>query len=290
MKPLVQISLDLTEVAEALDTAEMALRAGVDWLEVGTPLILAEGMEGVRRLCERHPDTPIVADLKTMDGGWLEAEIMAKAGATHVVVMGRAHRETIEQFGRIDGLVNNAALTTRATLDTTTPETLDRILTVNLKTPLFLIQKAMPYFREQGGGVVLNIGSINALGGERALLPYSVAKDGLMTMTRNLADAHASEHVRFNQLNVGWTLTEGEKQAKKEDGLPPDRETKLPERYAPSGRIFRPEEIAAHAAFWLSDEAGPVSGSVYEIEQFPMVGRNPEKEIGADSSSASASE
>lgn len=97
MEPLVQISLDLTDVPEALDTAEMALRAGVDWLEVGTPLILAEGMEGVRRLRERHPDTPIVADLKTMDGGWLEAEIMAKAGATHVVVMGRAHRETIEQ-------------------------------------------------------------------------------------------------------------------------------------------------------------------------------------------------
>ena len=196
----------------------------------------------------------------------------------------------IEQFGRIDGLVNNAALTTRATLDTTTPETLDRILTVNLKAPLFLIQEAMPHFREQGGGVVLNIGSINALGGERALLPYSVAKGGLMTMTRNLADAHASEDVRFNQLNVGWTLTEGEKQAKQEDGLPPDWETKLPERYAPSGRIFRPEEIAAHAAFWLSDEAGPVSGSVYEIEQFPMVGRNPEKEIDADSSSASEAE
>jgi len=97
MKPIVQISLDLTEIPEALDTAEMAMRAGVDWLEVGTPLILAEGMEGVRRLREQYPDTPIVADLKTMDGGWLEAEIMAEAGATHVVVMGRAHRETIEQ-------------------------------------------------------------------------------------------------------------------------------------------------------------------------------------------------
>ena len=69
MKPIVQISLDLTEIPEALETAEMAMRAGVDWLEVGTPLILAEGMEGVRRLREQYPDTPIVADLKTMDGG-----------------------------------------------------------------------------------------------------------------------------------------------------------------------------------------------------------------------------
>ena len=97
MEPVVQISLDLTDIPEALETAEMALRAGVDWLEVGTPLIIAEGMNGVRALRERFPDTPIVADLKTMDGGWLEAEIMAKAGATHVVVMGQAHRETIER-------------------------------------------------------------------------------------------------------------------------------------------------------------------------------------------------
>lgn len=96
MQPVVQISLDLTEIPEALETAELAMRAGVDWLEVGTPLILAEGMHGVRALRERFPDTPIVADLKTMDGGWLEAEIMAKAGATHVVVMGQAHRETIK--------------------------------------------------------------------------------------------------------------------------------------------------------------------------------------------------
>src|SRR5687767_7726556 len=95
MTPIVQISLDVVSIDEALSTAEMALRAGVDWLEAGTPLIIAEGMHGVRALRQRFPDTPIVADLKTMDGGWLEAELMAKAGATHVVVMARAHPETI---------------------------------------------------------------------------------------------------------------------------------------------------------------------------------------------------
>lgn len=96
MKPIVQISLDLTDVDEALETAAMAMKAGVDWLEAGTPLILAEGLHGVRKLREAFPDTPIVADLKTMDGGYLEAEMMAKAGATHVVVMARAHEETIK--------------------------------------------------------------------------------------------------------------------------------------------------------------------------------------------------
>lgn len=95
MKPIVQISLDLTDIDEALNTAAMAIRAGVDWLEAGTPLILAEGLHGVRKLRESFPGVPIVADLKTMDGGYLEAEMMAKAGATHVVVMARAHEETI---------------------------------------------------------------------------------------------------------------------------------------------------------------------------------------------------
>lgn len=96
MRPIVQVSLDLTNIEEALETAAMAMRAGVDWLEAGTPLILAEGLHGVRALRERFPETPIVADLKTMDGGYLEAEMMAKAGATHVVVMERAHEETIK--------------------------------------------------------------------------------------------------------------------------------------------------------------------------------------------------
>jgi 3-hexulose-6-phosphate synthase len=95
MKPIVQISLDLIVIDEALSTAEMALRAGVDWLEAGTPLIIAEGMNGVRALRAAFPLIPIVADLKTMDGGYLEAEMMFKAGATHVVVMARAHEETI---------------------------------------------------------------------------------------------------------------------------------------------------------------------------------------------------
>jgi len=95
MRTVVQISLDLTTIDEALETAQMALRAGVDWLEAGTPLIIAEGMHGVRALRQRFPKTPIVADLKTMDGGYLEAQMMARAGATHVVVMARAHEETI---------------------------------------------------------------------------------------------------------------------------------------------------------------------------------------------------
>ena len=95
-KTIVQVSLDLTDINEAMEMAHTAMRAGVDWLEAGTPFILAEGLHGVRALRKEFPTTPIVADLKTMDGGYLEAEMMAKAGATHVVVMARSHPETIK--------------------------------------------------------------------------------------------------------------------------------------------------------------------------------------------------
>ncbi|HEY2434702.1 MAG TPA: orotidine 5'-phosphate decarboxylase / HUMPS family protein [Vicinamibacterales bacterium] len=95
--PIVQISLDLTSLDEALDTARVAVDAGVDWLEAGTPLIQAHGLRAVERLRAVFPDHPIVADLKIMDGGYLETEMAAKAGASFVVVMGRAHEATIRK-------------------------------------------------------------------------------------------------------------------------------------------------------------------------------------------------
>jgi 3-hexulose-6-phosphate synthase len=95
--PIVQVSLDLTSLDEALEMAAIAVDAGVDWLEAGTPLLLAEGLRAVERLRSRFPTHPIVADLKTMDGGYLETEMMAKAGANLVVVMGRAHEATIRR-------------------------------------------------------------------------------------------------------------------------------------------------------------------------------------------------
>lgn len=97
VEPKVQVSLDVTSINEALDLAHQGVQAGVDWLEAGTPLILAEGLHGVRALRREFPEIPIVADLKTMDGGYLEAQMMAIAGASMVVVMGQAHAATLRE-------------------------------------------------------------------------------------------------------------------------------------------------------------------------------------------------
>lgn len=95
MEPIVQISLDLPTLEEAMPVAETAVRAGVDWLEAGTPLILGEGVHAIRALRRAFPDHPIVADAKVMDAGYQEAEMLFRAGATHVVVMGVAHPATV---------------------------------------------------------------------------------------------------------------------------------------------------------------------------------------------------
>lgn len=94
---IAQVSLDLTNLDDALRLAEVAVAAGADWLEVGTPLAIAEGVRAVHALRRAYPDHPIVADLKIMDGGYGESRLYGRAGADAVVVMARAHDATIER-------------------------------------------------------------------------------------------------------------------------------------------------------------------------------------------------
>jgi NAD(P)-dependent dehydrogenase (short-subunit alcohol dehydrogenase family) len=189
--------------------------------------------------------------------------------------------ETVNHFGRIDGLVNNAAAIVRGNIENTDAEIFDRTVAIDLKAPFLLIRAALPHFRKQGSGRVLNIGSINAYCGERNQLAYSICKGGLMTMTRNLADAHGTEGVRVNQLNVGWTLTPNEFALKIKEGLPEDWPARVGKQFAPSGRLLSPEEIAWAAVYFLSDEAALINGAVLDLEQYPVIGRNPLKESPA---------
>lgn len=194
-------------------------------------------------------------------------------------VPARLVEETVARFGRIDGIVNNAAVITRGTIDNATPEVFDRTLAINVRAPLFIIRAAIPHFHKQGHGRVLNIGSINAYCGEPTYLIYSISKGGLTTLTRNLADAHASEGIQINQLNPGWTLTPNEYKLKLSDGMPPDWPQRLPKSSAPAGRIHNPDEVAMAAIFFLTDEAALINGSILDVEQFPLIGRNPNKSV-----------
>lgn len=182
--------------------------------------------------------------------------------------------ESVSRFGKLDAVVNNAAYIASSDITTTDIPFLQRMLAVNTIAPFAIIQAAMPHL-SQVGGCVLNIGSINAWGGEPNLLAYSISKGALMTLTRNLGDSLFRDNgVRVNQINPGWVLTEKEIQNKKEQGMKSDWYRDIPDIFAPAQRIFTPEEIAAACIYWISDECGPVSAQVMDLEQFPIVGRN----------------
>ena len=183
---------------------------------------------------------------------------------------------TVKAFSRLDGLVNNAASVARSDLHATDAAFFDKMMAVNVRAPMLLIRAAYPHLKASKG-CVLNIGSINGYCGEGQLLAYSVSKGALMTMSRNLADALCYDQIRVNHFNVGWVLTPNEFKQKIADGLPEDWPEHIDPVYAPSGHIMPPEKIAAAAVYWLSDESRPISGSVLELEQYPMIGRNPTK-------------
>ena len=184
----------------------------------------------------------------------------------------------IKTYGRLDAVVNNAAAVVSSNIHNTDLAFLRKVLEINSVAPFALIKAALPHLSKQKGSV-LNIGSVNAWSGEPNLFAYSVSKGALMTMTRNLGDTlHRENGVRVNQINPGWVLTETEIERKRQHGLSDDWYKDIPDVYAPAGRILKPEEIAAAAIFWLSDESGPVSGQVMELEQHPMIGRNPPKD------------
>ncbi len=180
--------------------------------------------------------------------------------------------EAVGAFGQLDALVNNAALTTRGKIEDTDGAFFDRIISVNTRAPLLLTRALLPELKRTKG-CVLNIGSVLAHCGQANLLAYAVSKGALMTMTRNLADAHGQDGVRFNQLNVGWTLTDNEYKVKLDDGLPAVWPENVPAYANPFGRLIQPEEIATAAIYWVSRESFPISGTVAELEQYPLIGR-----------------
>ena len=97
MAAKLQVALDLLQGKRALQIAVEAVEGGADWIEAGTPLIKSEGMDIVRSLKKKCPGKVIVADLKTMDVGALEAEMAAKSGADVVVIMGVSSDSTISE-------------------------------------------------------------------------------------------------------------------------------------------------------------------------------------------------
>ena len=247
--------------------------------------------KAIANRCVEEGAKVVVHGLEEDLGKEVVAELGAENATLHIEDLstegcaGRLVELAVKAFGQIDGIVNNAAAVSTGKIESTDEKEFQRVLGINTLAPFSLIKAALPELSKSRGSV-LNIGSVNAHCGEPNLLAYSVSKGALMTMTRNLGDTLMRENrVRVNQINPGWVLTENEAIRKREHGLKEDWYRDLPDVFAPAERIFWPKEIANAAVFLLGDESGPVSGQIIELEQYPMIGRNPPKDqstISAD--------
>ena len=231
---------------------------------------VAEGARVLVHGLERELGEAVVNGLAPQAA--LHIDDLAEAGAA-----GRICEAAVRAFGRIDAIVNNAAWIVRSNLETTDAALFDRAMAVNVRAPLLLVRAAIAYLK-QSQGCVLNVGSINGYCGESNQLAYSISKGALMTLSRNLADALGRDRVRVNHINLGWVLSPNEYKLKVKEGLPADWPDRPPPAFAPSGRIMTPDQIATAAVYWVGDESRPISGSVLELEQYPVIGRNPLKE------------
>jgi NAD(P)-dependent dehydrogenase (short-subunit alcohol dehydrogenase family) len=172
-----------------------------------------------------------------------------------------------ERFGRLDGLVNAAGLSTRGTLDDTPAELWDRLFAINARAPFLLMQEAARVMRRTGaGGSIVNIITMASHGGEPALTAYSASKAALAALTRNAGYQLQPDRIRVNGLNIGWTATEGEHAVQTATGAPDDWRAAA-DSGRPFGRLLVPEDIAPMVTYLLSDASAMVTGSVIDFDQ-----------------------
>jgi NAD(P)-dependent dehydrogenase (short-subunit alcohol dehydrogenase family) len=240
-----------------------------------TPVALVTGAaRGIGRACAqrlgRDGYLVVAADI---DGGTLDA-CVRELQTEGVSIEGRrldvadtvAGRRLVEQVvathGRIDALINNAGFTERVFVQDLTTQAWERMLAVHVRGPVFLTQAvARDMVRRGEPGAVVNLSSIRAESAEPGQMHYCAAKGALRTLTRAIAQELAPHRIRVNCVGAGLTATDMTADVRA------DAETMAQRRaQVPLSRYARPEEIAACAAFLLSDDAAHITGTTLYVD------------------------
>jgi len=201
-------------------------------------------------------DTVVVADLVEILPDDVPGELV-RTDVTDPDAVAALVRATVERFGRVDTLVNNAGIWFRRTLAEITPDEWDRVLAVNVRGAFLCSQAAAPVMAAQGGGSIVNIGSQAGWTVTRGQgLHYHVSKAALMQMARVLAFELGPSNVRVNCVAAGSVRAEGEP-------LTPGFEHLLDQ--TPLGRFATPEDIARTCWFLASDDAATITGQTLTV-------------------------
>src|SRR5438067_11819332 len=222
-------------------TATLAAR-GYAVVAVGNDAVQAEGTQELLR------ERGLQADTR-------EADVAASADVEGVV------RFTLEKYGRVDALCNNAGIYTRGTVLTVTEEAWDRTMALNLKGMFMFARAVIPQMIAAGGGAIVNTASVSSYG-NRNLVAYCAAKAGVLGFTRALAMDHVEDHIRVNAIVPGFILS-GMTQ-----DTPPERLAGIAESNV-AGRVGQPQDVANLVASLVSGQAPTISGAFSEVSSSP---------------------
>lgn len=192
--------------------------------------------------------------------GGIAAAIACKVGDADS--MNRLMDFTIRTFGRIDVLVNNAAVNpVYGPIHETGPEAFDKIMEVNVKGPFLLSNLALPYMKEAGGGSIIHISSIGGITPEPHLGVYSVSKAALNMLAKAQAAEWGKFNIRVNVVCPGLIKTKFSKAL-----WANDKTFEQYNRQVPLGRIAEPEEVAGLIAFLAGDGSSYCTGGIYTVD------------------------
>ena len=233
--------------------------------------------EAIARLFGERGAAGIVICGRNAKGGERVASEISAAGCPTVFVQAdlakvadcrKVVAKADERFGRVDALVNAAALTDRGNIFDTTEERYNEIFDVNVRGPFFLIQESVRIMqREKTAGSIVNIQSMSAHGGQPFNTAYCASKGALATLTRNVAHSLLKFRIRVNGLNIGWMSTPGEDHIQKTYHGAKDGWLEEAVQAKPFGRLIDPKEVARACAYLCSDESGLMTGSNIDFDQ-----------------------
>lgn len=230
---------------------------------IGAAVARAAVAEGAGALMVTDRDGEGCRDLATALGAAHWVTDLADPEAPAAIIAACTAR-----FGRVDGLVNAAGLTTRGSFLTGTAAIWDQLFAVNARAGFLLMQAVIAdLLARKAPGAVVNILSMNAHCGIPELAIYAATKGAMTTLTRNAAHAHMADRIRVNGINLGWVATEAEHRMQADVmGRGPDWQEKAAATL-PLGRLVTAEEAARLAVFLLGNASAPMSGAVIDLEQ-----------------------